>query len=554
MFTDKKNVLQLTALLKAYDIKEIVLSPGSRNSPLSHTFAAEPFFRCHSVVDERSAGFYALGIIQATQKPVAVCCTSGSAALNYAPAVAEAFYQQLPLLVLTADRPASQIGQMLGQTLPQPGLYHTLVKKAVHLPEILTADDEWFCNRLINEALHALDHHGRGPVQINIPLSEPLFNYTVQTLPRVRRINRSHPPETFSDAGYVYRWTNHRKRMILVGQLPPDSNLNRSLETLATQKQCIVLCEHLANIHSPAFIGNFDRLLQTLSPEEKQPYAPGLLITMGGHIVSRQILRLIRQFRPQEHWHITETGAIADPYRQLTDVIACEPKHFTRTLTCSQAHAGAETLAYVKRWKEASDNLPPPPPEYPEEAAVQTFLQSLPSNVTLQLANSTSVRYAQHFPVKKNVHVFCNRGTSGIEGSLSTAVGYAAASSRPVYLLTGDLSFFYDMNGLWNRQLSHNLHIFLINNGRGGIFDTLNGLNQSGALTAYIAAAHHTSAKGWTESLGIRYLPAYNREELQQQLTRFTHAGEAHPVLLEYFCGHPAAYFHPNRQTWPGPT
>lgn len=536
MLTDKKNVLQLVALLKAYGIEQIVLSPGSRNSPLSHTFAAEPFFNCHSVVDERSAGFYALGIIQATEKPVAICCTSGSAALNYAPAVAEAYYQQLPLLIITADRPESQIGQMLGQTLPQSGLYNTLVKKAVQLPEISDITSQWHCNRLINEAIQALEHNGKGPAHINVPISEPLFNYTTEALPVVRKINSYRSIKTFENKDYIQRFAAHNKRMILIGQLPPDNELKRQLEILATQSQCIVLCEHPANIHSAVFIGNFDRLLKTLSQDEKQQYAPDLLITMGGHIISKRINQLIQQYPPREHWHISETGEITDPYRHLTDIIECDRLSFTGELIKNQTNATEESRTYFRCWKQASEKMAAYRPKHPEDTAVQLFMQAIPSNCSLQLANSTSVRYAQLFPVKNNIKVFCNRGTSGIEGSLSTAVGYASVSNQPTYLLTGDLSFFYDMNGLWNRQLSNKLRILLINNGRGEIFYTLKGLNQSHALADYIAATHYTTAKGWAESLGILYLSASSPSELEKQLPVFIGEDHKSAVLLEYLC------------------
>lgn len=534
MYTDKKNVLQLAALLKAYGIKHIVLSPGSRNSPLSHTFAAEPFFICHSVVDERSAAFYALGIIQAISEPVAVCCTSGSAALNFAPAVAEAFYQQIPLLVITADRPGSQIGQMLGQTLPQPGLFNTLVKKTVHLPEISNAEDEWFCNRLINEAIQALDHNGKGPAHINIPLSEPLFNFTIEALPDVRKINNCRCTRLFESNSYTGRFWKYNKRIIIIGQLPPSEELKILLKILADKKRCVILCEHLANLHGSPFICNFDEVLKTIPPIEKEQYKPELLITLGGHIVSKRINKFIREYPPHEHWHISESGDIVDTYRVLTDIIECDAASFLHTITGHPSNAAEDAISFATRWKQASDRTPMHHPECPEEEAVQMFLQSIPENSSLHLANSSSVRYAQLFPLHHTMHVFCNRGTNGIEGSLSTAVGYAATSERQTFLLIGDLSFFYDMNGLWNRQLSNKLRIFLINNGGGRIFYSLKGLNQSEALDDYIAAAHHTTAKGWAESLGIMYLSASNPTELKRKIPSFIDKNSSKPVILEY--------------------
>jgi len=533
MLTDKENVLQLVALLKAYDIKHIVLSPGSRNSPVSHTFAMEPYFTCHSVVDERSAGFYALGIIQAINQPVAICCTSGSAVLNYAPAVAEAFYQQLPLLVITADRPASQIGQMLGQTLPQSGIFNTLAKKAVSLPEISTPDSKWYCNRLINEAIQALEHNGRGPVQINIPISEPLFQYTTEKLPDIRKINSYRPEKKLENNDYPERFFSYAKRMILAGQSHPAAQFETSLQKLVEEHACVVLCEHLANLHSPSFIHNFDQILQRLTPEEKEQYAPELLITTGGHLVSKRILRFINEYPPKEHWHISETGEIIDTFRQLTDIIECTPESFSQTLL-KQKKKTETASSFTLQWQETSNNTLIPESVHPEILATKNLLAFIPENSALHLANSSSVRNALLFPIKNKIKVFSNRGTNGIEGSLSTAVGYAAVNNQLTFLLIGDLSFFYDMNGLWNRQLSNNLRILLINNGRGEIFYKLKGLNQSEALAGYIAAAHQTSAQGWAESLGIHYLQVTNEAQLKEHMELFTSSGFEKPILLEY--------------------
>lgn len=227
MYSDKENVLQLVALAKAYGIEKVVLSPGSRNSPLIHSFACDPGFQCYSIVDERSAGFFALGLIMQSRQPVAICCTSGTAVLNLGPAVAEAFYQRLPLVVITADRPTAWIGQMDGQTLPQPHIFGPLVKHSVQLPECTNTESRWYCNRLINEALSAINHHGYGPVQINIPLSEPLFNYTVERLPEVRKITRHLPARENNTAGFPglgRRFASYKRPMLLVGQSCPINN------------------------------------------------------------------------------------------------------------------------------------------------------------------------------------------------------------------------------------------------------------------------------------------------------------------------------------------
>ncbi|MDR1201582.1 MAG: 2-succinyl-5-enolpyruvyl-6-hydroxy-3-cyclohexene-1-carboxylic-acid synthase [Tannerellaceae bacterium] len=541
MYANKKNVLQLIALLKAHGIRQIVLSPGSRNSPLVHSFAVDSFFTCHVVVDERSAGFYAIGIILHTGEPTAVCCTSGTAALNLSPSVAEAFYQQLPLLVITADRPAAWIGQRAGQTLPQPGMYNTLVRKSVQLPEINIPEDEWYCNRLINEALAELNHHTPAPIHINIPLSEPLFNYTAAALPEVRSIRRYLPnvniEEVMAKEGFTTRFQKHAKRMILVGQLWQQTEEIRVLvEKLSKEKDCIILCECLSNIHSPHVICDFDSLLYALPKEEQKRYAPDLLITFGGHIVSKRIKQFLQTNKPKEHWHISPSGEIIDLYQSLTHSIETDISVFLNYVaSCSSTEKDKEK-PYASFWKNARKELPLGSiGEFSDLLVVKEWLEAIPENASIHLANSSSVRLAQLFPFKKGVTVYCNRGTSGIDGCMSTAVGYAAVSGRQTFLLIGDLAFFYDMNGLWNRQLTKNLRILLNNNGGGEIFYALPGLNKSEALETYISASHQTQAKAWAEATGFTYLSAANTKELKDTMPVFTGNKGDKPILLEVF-------------------
>ncbi|MDR3142912.1 MAG: 2-succinyl-5-enolpyruvyl-6-hydroxy-3-cyclohexene-1-carboxylic-acid synthase [Tannerellaceae bacterium] len=542
MYANKKNVLQLIALLKAHGIRQIVLSPGSRNSPLLHSFAVDSFFTCHVVVDERSAGFYAIGIILHTGAPVAVCCTSGTAALNLSPPVAEAFYQELPLLALTADRPAAWIGQRAGQTLPQPGMYNTLVKKSVQLPEINTPEDEWYCNRLINEALAELNHHTPAPVHINIPLSEPLFDYTADVLPGVRSIRRYLPgvsmEELMAKEGFTARFRKHAKRMILAGQLWQQTEDVRELvEKLSREKDCIILGECLSNIHSPHVIGDFDSLLYTLPKEEQKRYAPDLLITFGGHIVSKRIKQFLRANKPGEHWHISRSGEITDLFQSLTHSIeAGVPVFLDYLASCGDAEKD-KGESYASLWNNARKKLSPPGNTggFSDLLVVKEWLEAIPGDASIHLANSSSVRLAQLFPLKRGVAVYCNRGTSGIDGCMSTAVGYAAVSGKQTFLLIGDLAFFYDMNALWNRQLSKSLRILLNNNGGGEIFYALPGLDQSEAIETCISASHQTSAKAWAETAGFTYLSASDTKELKDAMPLFAGNKGDKPVLLEVF-------------------
>lgn len=553
MYSDKRSVLQLVALLKAHGITHIVLSPGSRNSPLIHSFATDRDFTCYSVVDERSAGFFALGVIQATGKPAAVCCTSGTAALNLGPAVAEAFYQELPLLVITADRPAAWIGQMDGQTIPQNGLFREITRRSVQLPQIANEEEEWYCNRLINEAILSLDNAVKGPTHINIPLEEPLFGFNTEDLPPARIIRQSTPRVMIDEeAQYGDRFTRYAKRMIIVGQLPPDHGLGGLLEKLHKESGVVVLAEHLSNIPVKE-MSAFDTVLYKATDKEVEELTPDLVITLGGHIVSKRLKQLIRTAPICEQWQISPNGEVIDTFQRVTDIIRSDYKSFLEYLVAQSTRQEAKD--FQKLWQNTCASISVPDVSFSDLYAAGALIQALPENVSLQVGNSNSVRLAQLFNIQPSVNVFCNRGTNGIEGSLSTAVGYAAASERTTFLLIGDLSFFYDMNGLWNNYTNHNLRILLNNNGGGEIFGTLPGLNKSEALHEYISAAHKTEAKAWAEQLGFLYLSAHNKEELDQHLPLFTDTNSTKPVLLEVFtsmdknAAQIRSYYHQQKMT-----
>ena len=491
MYSDKKNILQLVALLRAHEIRNVVLCPGSRNTPIIHTLANHPYFTCYSVTDERSAGFFALGLALSGGRPAAVCCTSGTALLNLHPAVAEAFYQQVPLVVISADRPASWIGQMDGQTLPQPNVFGPLVKSSVNLPEIHTSEEEWYCNRLVNEALLELNHHGKGPVHINVPISEPLFQFTAEDLPDVRVITRYQGLNVY-DRQYddlITRLNGYTKRMMVVGQMNLIYLFERKICKLL-YKHFAWLTEHTGNQTVPGIpVKNFDAIIYSLPEEEQAKLVPDLLITYGGHVVSKRLKQLLRKHPPKEHWHVAADGQVADTFCSLTTVIEMDPFEFLEKIAYLLENKPCE---YPKRWEQLSKQMAEPDFAFSEMAAIGKVLKSLPTDAVLHLANSSTVRYAQLFQIPDSVEVCCNRGTSGIEGSLSTALGYAWASDKLNFVLIGDLSFFYDMNALWCNHLRGNLRIMLLNNGGGEIFQSLPGLKMEARTHRFVTALHQT--------------------------------------------------------------
>lgn len=535
MYSDKKNILQLVALLRAHEIRNVVLCPGSRNTPIIHTLANHPYFTCYSVTDERSAGFFALGLVLSGGRPAAVCCTSGTALLNLHPAVAEAFYQQVPLVVISADRPASWIGQMDGQTLPQPNVFGPLVKSSVNLPEIHTSEEEWYCNRLVNEALLELNHHGKGPVHINVPISEPLFQFTVEDLPDVRVITRYQGLNVY-DRQYddlITRLNGYTKRMMVVGQMNLIYLFERKICKLL-YKHFAWLTEHTGNQTVPGIpVKNFDAIIYSLPEEEQAKLVPDLLITYGGHVVSKRLKQLLRKHPPKEHWHVAADGQVADTFCSLTTVIEMDPFEFLEKIAYLLENKPCE---YPKRWEQLSKQMAEPDFAFSEMAAIGKVLKSLPTDAVLHLANSSTVRYAQLFQIPDSVEVCCNRGTSGIEGSLSTALGYAWASDKLNFVLIGDLSFFYDMNALWCNHLRGNLRIMLLNNGGGEIFQSLPGLKMEARTHRFVTALHQTKAEGWAQERGFDYTAVHTMEELDAALSDFMQADQqGNPKFMEVF-------------------
>lgn len=535
MYSDKKNILQLVALLRAHEIRNVVLCPGSRNTPIIHTLANHPYFTCYSVTDERSAGFFALGLALSSGRPAAVCCTSGTALLNLHPAVAEAFYQQVPLVVISADRPASWIGQMDGQTLPQPNVFGPLVKSSVNLPEIHTSEEEWYCNRLVNEALLELNHHGKGPVHINVPISEPLFQFTAEDLPDVRVITRYQGLNVY-DRQYddlITRLNGYTKRMMVVGQMNLIYLFERKICKLL-YKHFAWLTEHTGNQTVPGIpVKNFDAIIYALPEEEQVKLVPDLLITYGGHVVSKRLKQLLRKHPPKEHWHVAADGQVADTFCSLTTVIEMDPFEFLEKIAYLLENKPCE---YPKRWEQLSKQMAEPDFAFSEMAAIGKVLKSLPTDAVLHLANSSTVRYAQLFQIPDSVEVCCNRGTSGIEGSLSTALGYAWASDKLNFVLIGDLSFFYDMNALWCNHLRGNLRIMLLNNGGGEIFQSLPGLKMEARTHRFVTALHQTKAEGWAQERGFDYTAVHTMEELDAALLDFMQADQqGNPKFMEVF-------------------
>jgi len=455
------------------------------------------------VTDERSAGFYALGMAQCLQCPVAVCVTSGSALLNLLPAVAEAYYQHRSVVVISADRPSQWIDQLDGQTLPQPDALGRFVTKAVSLPEPQNDEQRWYCNRLVNEALMVC----ASPVHINVPISEPLFDFTVPTLPVQRTINllpANMQPHTLSHV--VRRFKQARRPMLISGQ-PLNPLMDEAVKLAGNNERYI-----------PDFV---------------------LYSDTGGSIVSKRLKRFLRQ--AGETWAVNATGEVNDTFMNLTQVVQGDAD-----VVVDQIHFQLEqemppfVLLWMDLLQRARQHADHYQPAFSQMAAVKCLEQRLESvsqdEIIVHYANSSAIRlaniYARH-------PVLCNRGVNGIEGSLSTAAGFSCVTNKLVLCVIGDLSFFYDQNALWNQQLGGNLRILLLNNGKGGIFNMLPGLQESPARDRLVSAAHHTNAEGICHQNGVTYLPVRDENSLQSAITMLlapvSIVSAERPILVEVF-------------------
>ncbi len=539
MITDKKHIQQLASLLLQKGITDVVISPGSRNAPLINQFFGLPEFTFLNVVDERSAGYQALGIALAKRKPVVVVCTSGTAAINYGPAIAEAFYQKIPLVVLTADRPRRWVDQADGQTVRQENLFENHTLKSISLAEAERDDDFRHNNLQINETLNLVLSGNPGPVHINIPLGEPLYGFSDEELPIFRNIDfqsgYNQIPE--SDLKILSeKWNASTRKMMIVGQLSPDEQINSLVQKLAEDQGTIVLAEHLTNLSGQHLVLSTDVAVAAISPEERANFQPEILLTFGQQIVSKRLKLFIRANQPNEHWHISASGEHTDTYNSLSRVISSDAFSFLKVFVPEIRNTGSN---YREIWKTTEQTVLQLQEKFLKDSpfcdltACKTITELIPGHSIVHLGNSSSVRLIQMFEPTVGCEYYGNRGTSGIDGSLSTAVGFGLSSEKINTVILGELSFFYDSNALWNQHFPKNLRIIVLNNGGGNIFRLIGGPRQSPALNEHFVAQHNLKAEGLANAFGINYLKAENREELLKALNTIFAPSFSGPVILE---------------------
>lgn len=532
MYTNHKSSLYVIAMLKQQGIRHIVVSPGNSHNPLVRSVDEDPFFKTYCITDERSAAFFAIGIAQSIQAPVAIMCTSGTAACNYISGVTEAYRRNIPLVVITADKHPYFLNQLEDQMINQPSLFTDITKYAITLPEIQDDKDDWYCRRLLNEAFLEMNHHGTGPIHINVPISYGMFaigsDFTTTELPAINRIVRY---DSGTDAGtweQLFSSLKNKRILFLCGQ---DISFNQEelslLDQVSKGFNCVLGKDPLSNLH-------LERAIALERIQHKVHLAkPDVVITLNGSTAASIKYQLKTTGFAFEHWLVHEKGTVADPYRKLRYIIEADSVSFLRIMARYVQQPPASDYFDLCKTLENEFCLPELP--YSQAFALQQFLKKAPADCIIHLGNSSTIRLAQFFPFRPQTAIFCNRGVNGIDGCMSSFIGHAASTEKLCFLLIGDLTFFYDMNALWNRYVGKNVRIILFNNGGAALFHYNQGTRNFPTLNENVAAEHSATARGWVESAGCKYLSATSEQELLAALDSFVSPDSEQPIVLEVF-------------------
>jgi 2-succinyl-5-enolpyruvyl-6-hydroxy-3-cyclohexene-1-carboxylate synthase len=511
LIKNTQHIYDLVGLCADFGVEKAVVCPGSRCAPLLIGFGKHPNIETISVTDERSAGFVGLGLAQQTGNPVVLVCTSGTAAQNFAPAVIEAYYQNVPLFVLTADRPPEWIDQWDGQTIRQKNLYIEHIKGCFVYDEDTTSVGKKALELALEGAL--------GPVHLNIPIREPFYPDSFEEIRFNEKAQRPQSKNIYKIDESV--WDEFEsilnlseKVLVLGGQTEP----NQELIELLNQLDIPIVGDVISNLHGlEGVINSSDLIFKT----DEEFLVPDFLITFGRSVISKNLKLYLRKNKPKVHWHIGE-GMVGDPFQSLTKIIKTPPLQFftdwlDMVIKINDQDDYCNLLKDTQKSVDENFDLTLDNAEFNYFNAVRSVLKQLPQNSVLHLGNSMPVRIANFIGIKEStIDIWCNRGTSGIDGVVSTAVGHALAEpNRKHTLIIGDLSFFYDRNGLWlNHEFPTNLQIVILNDNGGGIFNMIPGPSNQDGLTNLFTTPHQRTAKLTAQEFNLTYRKITSLEEI----------------------------------------
>jgi len=531
MYTNLKNVQIIISLLKQHNIKHLVLSPGTRNTPFVHSVETDPFFQCYSIVDERSAAYFALGLSAALDEPVGLSCTSSTATCNYLPAIKEAYEKNIKLIALTADRDYRLLYQMEDQMIDQIDMYKKYTKCSVNLPIVKDDYDIWFCERSVNKALLELNHNEKGPIQINYQVSS-IGEFSVKKLPNYRKIDRIDENNVNKYLKKYQEKLQSKKRiLVLCGENYSKSNeLNDLLVEFSKKYNTVISYDYFSNLTSESFLKTV-MVTESMDDDEFKMFLPDLVITIGGHIWSFVKYKLRRYSKEFEHWRISPDGEVIDGLRALTNIFECKPEVFFKNINKGVTSQNDNQYYYL--WKKRIDLVRIPNLKFTNFSVISDFTKKIPDGSLLHLSILNSTRLANFCKISSNVKCFSNLGADGIDGSLSTFLGQSSEGNRLSFLIIGDLSFLYDLNASLTK-LNGNQRILIINNFAGGEFHNNFGLNSISTLNQHIAAGHNTKVSEWAYLMNAKYLSAKNQDELDIQLDEFVSNSDT-AIVLEVF-------------------
>jgi 2-succinyl-5-enolpyruvyl-6-hydroxy-3-cyclohexene-1-carboxylate synthase len=532
-------------------IKHVVISPGSRSAPLVLAFAHHKKFIIHTAIDERSAAYMALGMAQQKQKPVVLICTSGTAAANYYPAVAEAFYQKIPLLLLTADRPNELLDQQDGQMINQQNLYGHHVRGFYQLNCYSHgSENHRETTALISEAIGKCSFPAKGPVHVNVPLKEPLYPNTLITKDLVS-LERSilkwlnqhiyKAIDKISDKNFSQleqAWVSSTKKMILIGQSVMHEKWITPLFKLKEQGDVVILADVASNKHAMANVFAYDKLISAANPQTLKNLAPDLLISFGGPVLSKSLKNWLKQQQPQWHFRIQQEPEMVNTYGNVTHVLKAGVDETLQQIAEITWIKKPDT-AFVDLWKNADEKITKKitnflsKPQWSEMHVTNHILKQISDCTNLQLSNSSMVRYVSWLAnLNPSWIINSNRGTSGIDGCTSTAIGAAKVNLRPTVLLTGDLAFLYDKNAFWINNIPKNIRVVVFNNGGGGIFSLIDGPTKHKQFTHLFTTPHQRSVKSVATDNGLDYYFCNSYSKLNKIIQQFFEPTNG-PAVLE---------------------
>lgn len=497
----------------------------------------QPDIALTEVVDERSAAFVALGMAARSGEPVAICCTSGSALLNYAPALAEAFYRHVPLIAVSADRPSEWIDQADSQTMRQRGALSSVTKKCV---DIAVDVSEVVSDRLVNEAVLSALQEPRGPVHINVQLAPPLGRTEkAEVRPRVIRMMEPRGDLRYEQVRALGEELNGRRILIVAGGCAPSPRLHRALGRMASMPDVVVTGEPTSNLHVRGLVGDVDSLLASVTDDVAGSFYPDVVVSFGLPVVSMRLKSWLRAApEAMEHWALGYDSLTADTFRHLTMRINTDPAVFLSQLA-GALKSGATNYrdsvagAYLSAVGRRNDLLGRMP--WADFMAVGRLLRLAGrKGWDVELSNGMTVRYAALFDNSGIHRMSANRGISGIEGSTSTAVGAALASQHSTLLITGDTSAFYDIAGLASTDLPSGFRIAIIDNGGGNIFRIVANTRSLDEREQFLAC-HKPVGVSWADvarSYRLDFFEASSFVEFDSVAGEFAASGRAAMLVV----------------------